>query len=192
MIVFISDITNKTEAAAAKQLGADILCINPTLPRARQKGTVSLREAAKIAHFMAPVPILTEGFGDDPGLYMELGSLSPDIVKLSAQYRTNANFYRVFKMSAPDVKIMQTVSAAAPGDIELAVQLAWHCDYLFLQNSNPAIAKQIIMAVGVPVVIEGTGLDAEVIKQLDPYGVQLSLQSDKQALCDLCAAIHLL
>ncbi len=192
MIVLISDITNKTEAAAARQLGADILCINPNIPRFKQKGGISLREAAKIARTMAPTPILTEGFGDDPGLYMDLGALSPDIVKLSAQYRTNANFYRVFKMSCPDVKLMQTVSAAVPDDIEAAVQLAWNCDYLFLQKPNPAIAKQIILAVGVPVVIEGDGLTADVISQLDPYGIQLSLQTDKEALHSICSAIHLL
>ena len=192
MITFISNITNKVEAAAARQLGADILCLTPTLPRSRQKGSVSLRESAKIARTMAPTPVLVEGFGDDPGLYMELGSLSPDIVKMSADYGTNPNFYRVFKMSCPGVKLMQTVTAATPADIETAVQLAWNCDYLFLQDMKPAIAKQIIMAVGVPVVIDGTGLDHEIIKQLDPYGVRFSILADADALADICSAVHLL
>ena len=192
MIVFISNITNKAEAAAAKRLGADILCLNPVLPRFKQKGGVSLREAAKIARAMSPTPILVEGAGDDPGLYMDLGALSPDIVKLSADYRTGAEFYRVFRLSCPDVKIMQTLPGDTPADIETALQLAWHCDYLFLSKPNPAIAKQIIMAVGVPVVINGDGLAPDMIKQLDPYGVQLLLQADTKTLADTYSAIHLL
>jgi len=197
MISYIYTIAGQGDARAVISAGANRLILSVRGPAAAQKGHLSPREIKKILAAKANVQVVLRGFGEDPGHYMDLAAMGADIVQICGSFTTNKEFYRVFKLSAPHVKLMQTMHAKSADDITSVQDMAYYCDYLYLIPDSLSVAKQIIMAVGVPVVLQADGLERDMLSALDPYGAAISTvgkdeKKDLQAVSTFCGMIQTL
>jgi phosphoribosylanthranilate isomerase len=178
-----------SEAQAVVALGVDHVGVTPAnlgLP-----GEVDLDTARAIADAVgdSAVCVALSVESDLDTIETMVRTVRPDILHLCGLENTLLpDGVRVLRGRLPNVKIMQAVSVAGPGALDVALAYQEVSDYLILDTQAPGIAgigasgathdwnvsREIVRRVRVPVILAG-GLSPENVAQaigvVQPWGV---------------------
>jgi phosphoribosylanthranilate isomerase len=177
------------EAQAVVALGVDHIGVTPAnlgLP-----GEVNLDTARAIVHAVgdAAVSVALTVASDLDTIETMVKIVRPDILHLCGLENTlPPDAVRVLRERLPNMEIMQAVSVAGPGALDVALAYQEVADYLILDTQAPGIAgigasgethdwnisREIVRQVHIPVILAG-GLSPENVAQaisvVQPWGV---------------------